>query len=1170
MKLSTTKNRLLSGLASILLGATSGWSVTAHADLSISDVPLYLAANVEPNIMFTLDDSGSMQWEFMPGDNFRYTIYLFPVPSSLYGDTIYANQIPTFKDDNVHNLYARSPENNKVFYNPDITYEPWAKSDNTLWTDANPTAAYYNPSNTSAGTIDLTSQQTESACWFTHTSSLSSAYGDPCSGSHTYWPITYYLYNSGSKLLPGSYTKVQITSSTPAGATFTSPSGIVRTRDQEIQNFANWFQYYRSRISMARAAVGRAFAEQGESMRVGFAAINQGSTSVDGESTSVVVRGVRPFTYGSTDRSGFFDELYTHPIGNAGTPLRRALNTVGKYFERTSNRGPWGNTPGTDDSTAHMECRQSYNILMTDGYWNGPNPWSTSASDPGNVDNSTGPTIARPGDTDYQYTPENPYKDSYSLTLADVAMKYWYRDLRTDLANKVPKNGSDPAVWQHLVNFTVGLGVTGTLDPDTDLPSLTSGTISWPNPGGTADSPEKLDDLWHAAVNSRGGYFSATDPETFAIALGKTLASIAARAESSASSVAANSTRLDTDTLVYQARFDSTDWSGELFAYTLDPTDGSIVTPPKWDAGQLIPAAAMRNIFTLNDTTGNGVTFVSGSLSAGQMAELNKDIDGTVDGLGSQRVAWLRGDSSAEERSGGPFRDRVQTVLGDIINSDPFYAGRQDFGYSVLAAPEGTAYTTFRSSSAYTTRPDMLYVGANDGMLHGFNATTGVESFAYVPATLYPKLTDLTSPKYDHQYYVDGSPRVGDAYIDVGSGNEWRSVLVGSTGAGGRSVFALDVTDPASFSAGDVLWELSNSELGYSIGQPTIARVKAGDRWVAIFGNGYNSASHKAQLFVVDLATGAVVKTFDTGIGSSASPNGLATPVPVDIDGDRVSDAVYAGDLHGNLWKFDLSNSDVTKWNIAYKSGSTPIPLFTAKDSADAVQPITVRPTVGRHPSGGVMVYFGTGKYFEVGDGVVPASPQVQTFYGIRDNGSDVAGRSSLQAQTILWQGSQTFDSNTAEVRAVSNNTVDYASEDGWYLDLVYGSADSERVVSSALLRHGRVIFTTLIPSGNACDAGGSSWLMELDAVSGKRLDYTVLDLNDDGSFDEKEYVTLSDGTKVPVSGNKSKEGIIRTPGVISAGDVEYKYASGSSGGLERTVEKGDPDAGRQSWRQLR
>lgn len=1160
----SSKNRFSSGVAGALLVLTAGWSAPAQAALDISDVPLYLTANVEPNIMLTFDDSGSMQWDIMPdlytafGRNPGESYYVYPFPSGLYGATDYGNFVPTFTD-NMYNALTRSPQVNSVYYNPAITYLPWKKSDNTDFPNADPAAAFHNPVKTSLGSRNLQTTNTQTANWGSCTAEGTCS---STSESRTFWPAVYFYKTGDAVWNWGSYEKVEIRPGTTSYAGHGRESRTdcvagVCTYAQEIQNFANWYTYYRSRAFTARAGIGRAFAQQGEAMRVGFATLN---------ASPRIVREVRSFT--GSERVEFFEKLYGQKIPEQGTPLRETLIEIGTYYSDPSNSGPWGNTPGSDDSTPHAECRQSYNILMTDGYW------SASSLRVGNVDKTSGEAISDPDGGSYTYSPANPYQDDHSNTLADVAMKYWNTDLRDDLANRVPTNSKDPAFWQHLVNFTVGLGVSGSLDPTSTRADIDAArNPGWPNPT-TADA-HKLDDLWHAAVNSRGDYFSASNPDAFATALSDTLAAIEARVESSASSVAANSTRLDTETLIYQARFDSTDWSGELFAYSLDPDDGTLVTPPAWDAGQLIPAAGMRNIFTYKDSTTKGIIFQWSNLNATQQAQLNKDIDGTVDALGPNRVAWLRGDSSNEQRFGGSFRNRLQSVLGDIINSDPFYVARQDFGYSVLPSTEGTSYTAFRGSSSYGSRPDMLYVGANDGMLHGFNANTGVEVFAYVPGSIYSKLSHLTSPDYDHKYYVDGSPRVGDAYINLGSGAQWRSVLVGSTGAGGRSVFALDVTSPSSFGTGNVLWELSHSELGYSIGQPTIARLKADDRWVAIFGNGYNSSSHTARLFIVDLASGAVRKVIDTGVGSAANPNGLATPVPVDIDGDRITDAVYAGDLHGNLWKFDLSGSNETSWDIAYRSGSTPIPLYKATDSDGTGQPVTVRPTVGRHPQGGVMVYFGTGKYFEVDDGVVPETPQIQSFYGIRDSGSAVSSRSNLQGQEIQFEGEVTFDSVTANVRAVSNNTVDYATKKGWYLDLVYSDdAKAERVVSSAILRHGRIIFTTLIPSSDPCESGGSSWLMEMDALSGARLDYTVLDLNEDGEFNSEEYVTvtLEDDTevRVPVSGNESKVGIIRTPGVVSAGDREYKYTSGSSGGVGRHVEKGDPDAGRQSWRQLR
>ncbi|MGL5709017.1 MAG: hypothetical protein ACRDDF_12260 [Aeromonas sp.] len=222
-----------------------------------------------------------------------------------------------------------------------------------------------------------------------------------------------------------------------------------------------------------------------------------------------MIRGVT--TFSGTDRTAFFNELYGRDIPAKGTPLRTSLKEVGEYFSRSDNNGPWAAKAGS--TIPHLTCRQSYNILMTDGYWNGDSP--------------------SVGDQD---------KDGINNTLADVAYQYWKTDLRPDLANKVATSTADPANWQHLVNFTVGLGVNGSLNPANGIPSR------WPNP---YDSDEfKIDDLWHAAVNSKGSFFSAADPDTFAEALSGTLAQIAAR-NSSASSVTANATRLDSNPHIY-------------------------------------------------------------------------------------------------------------------------------------------------------------------------------------------------------------------------------------------------------------------------------------------------------------------------------------------------------------------------------------------------------------------------------------------------------------------------------------------------------------------------------------------------------------------------------------------------------------------------------------------
>lgn len=668
-----------------------------------------------------------------------------------------------------------------------------------------------------------------------------------------------------------------------------------------------------------------------------------------------------------------------------------------------------------------------------------------------------------------------------------------------------------------------------------------------------------------AAAGGTGSAYHADDYATLN-AVFNTIFSDILYKTSSASTVATNSTRLSTETVIFQARFNSADWSGQLLAIPLN-SDGSIGSV-LWDAADLIPAHTARNIKTWSGTA--GIDFDWNSLSSAQKTS-----------LGSESVLnYLRGDAGGEVRNGGTYRNRSK-LLGDIVNSDPVFVGMQNFGYDILPGAEGATYKAFLATKVGV--PRMLYVGANDGMLHGFDATTGVERMAYIPNAVIGNLPVLASPGYAHRYYVDGSPWVGDAYFN----SAWRSVLVGSTGAGGKAVFALDVSNPASFSASHVLWEFTHGQLGFTIGQPMIARLNNG-RWAAIFGNGYASTGGTAKLFIVYLDANAAdgwqegtdFLVFDT---NTATANGLSSPTPYDQNGDRIADYVYAGDLQGNVWKFDLSSSNTSQWKVANKSGSTNIPFFTARSATNQVQPITGPIEIGPAPPGkaGVMLYFGTGRFFAVGDNL---STQVQSFYALWDSftnnneityscsGSSCNRNTALQAQTILYEGP---GPGTQTVRVSSNNGVNYSTRRGWYMDLLppSGTAKGERVVSAPLLRHGRAIFTTLIPSSDPCKFGGDSWLMELNASTGGRLDYSAFDLNDDNLFNASDYVTVSIGgvsQTVPISGLASKAGIIKTPTVISAGEKEYKLASGTTGEIASVKEKGGGAGfGRVSWQEL-
>jgi type IV pilus assembly protein PilY1 len=394
----------------------------------------------------------------------------------------------------------------------------------------------------------------------------------------------------------------------------------------------------------------------------------------------------------------------------------------------------------------------------------------------------------------------------------------------------------------------------------------------------------------------------------------------------------------------------------------------------------------------------------------------------------------------------------------------------------------------------------MVYVGANDGMLHGFDANSGTEVFGYVPHNVIANLPALADPAYAHRFYVDQTPYVGDACVGSGPTScTWKTVLVGSTGAGGQGVFALDVTHPESMGAGStasgtLLWDLDGKgaagtlptnangdpDLGYPIGKPMVARLNNGD-WSAIFGNGYLSSNGCAVLFIVRLSDGQITRIGTSGAPGATSSctsaslnnsNGLGPVTLADVNGDMTTDYVYAGDLQGNMWKFDLHTaSAVPTGNVA--GGQL---LFAASPGClpgampSTCQPITSAPALGKALPGmtGTMVYFGTGRMFATGD---LGTTTTQSFYAILDqgNGSTVS-KGSLVQQTITDNGNNT--------RSISGNPV---VAPGWFADLpVLG----ERMTFSPLLLDGYVVFATEIPTSNSCTASGTGWIMAVPTTS--------------------------------------------------------------------------------------
>src|SRR5690606_29369827 len=466
-------------------------------------------------------------------------------------------------------------------------------------------------------------------------------------------------------------------------------------------------------------------------------------------------------------------------------------------------------------------------------------------------------------------------------------------------------------------------------------------------------------DWWHSngdVLSSNSGtsfhrpdnYYLAGEAADMVDSLTRAFARISAEVRSSASSVAANSTRLGSDTAVFQAAFDSTNWSGDLQAFRIND-DGTISDTASWSAASKLDSMSVsginnRKILTIlppvaagggSFVSTTGSTFTWAGLSSDQKEALRQPAGGgtplLADTVGQDRLDYLRGIRS-DEQPDGIFRKR-DSRLGDIVNSDPQFVHKQDFGYALLDQSQaflnssiGDAYQAYRQSGTYQSRPPMVVVAANDGMLHGFDASLGgsggTELFAFVPNGALEHLYELTLPEYQHRFYVDGSPRIADAWFNSG----WHTIVVGTTGAGGRSVFALDITNPAGMSQSSVLWEFTHPDMGNTIAQPAVAPLPNGKFGVVVT-SGYDTGEDDGVIWILDPANGSILHSITlTGSGE------LGAPLVADLNSDRVADRIYVGDTEGNLWRVDLVGSNTSQWQppADLLAGSTPLPLFVA------------------------------------------------------------------------------------------------------------------------------------------------------------------------------------------------------------------------------------------------
>ena len=625
------------------------------------------------------------------------------------------------------------------------------------------------------------------------------------------------------------------------------------------------------------------------------------------------------------------------------------------------------------------------------------------------------------------------------------------------------------------------------------------------------------------------GYFLARRPDLLEDQLRKALDTLA---RNSNAAPAVSSSQLVSDSFKYIAKFDSTTVDGNIEAYKVDSL-GFFSTVASWRAGQLLrlrtsgvdgaggDKGGSRQIITNSGSTASA--FRWDSLTTSYKVQMSTSSLNKLTEANAQLVLdYLRGDQSKEGPNG--LRVRGDNILGPVINATPWIQDRPRAYYPEASFP---GYQAF--ANAQRNRDKLLWVGANDGMLHAFNAETGAEVFAYVPGALANRLAEIplqrgtpgrtrlnganfvqgteSLPNGTVWPYVDGSPYTGDVLVTSGADPIWRTYAFGSLGRGGKSIYALDVTDltklgTAEANPGDIFkWQFSrddDEDLGYIVGDTTI---NAGSKQAApiiklnngkfalVLGNGQKSANGKAALYLLYVNgpvggtwTGNYVKIVaDSPAGKD---NGLSTPTWVDLDGNGTADVVYAGDLKGNLWKFNLGSTDPSAWAVAYKSGTVNKPLFTAVDDTTPL-PITAAPEFAFSPYGGLVITFGTGNAFGSTD--FPKTARTQRVYGIwdRPNFSEAGGRALPTGLGTLVARSYQRQADGSVIVTGSPAAIDWTTKDGWYFNL---PGSSEMVLSDPEIRAGVLTFTSVRPKTTTdnCSNTPDAALYTIDPISGK------------------------------------------------------------------------------------
>jgi type IV pilus assembly protein PilY1 len=948
------------------------------------------------------------------------------------------------------------------------------------------------------------------------------------------YDATYQYPRFGSQAGDAVFARTNIVpgrSSYPKAAARTDCSGASCSYDEEMTNFANWYAYYKTRNQMMKSAVGLAFKPLTARYRVGLATLSE---AAEGRAMTQL-----PADFETTARANWYASLYAMD-GDGSTPTRKAMQSIGEMYANTGNYVFTGS-----QRVVQYPCQQNYMILTTDGYWNGGNVPGVASND--EVENAARFCTRRGGcvDTRHQGT----------SSLADIAL-YWYNggsaastvSLRPDLEPDMTKEGQVPAgpgenAHLHVNTYTLGLGVDGmmTYEKDYDKSPKAGGDYAnvingvsrgcpwndnneyvWPDPqtGGTDSTVQaRVDDLWHAAVNGHGKYFAASAPDDVVAGLASALNAMEIRSGAAAAAATSTPNISQEDNDLYADTFTTVQWWGELANKKINIVDGRVDPVPVWTTtdslGLRVGANSDERTIYMAGAGGLGTlrpfrysdgweSLLKGWFNNVCDSQLSqcislRDDEKLVVNSGANIVDWLRGQQGNADghllraytkTQAPPYRTAgVPIVLGDIVSSKPAYVRDPRKAYTF------DDYAAFRVAQA--GRAATIYVGANDGMLHAFDAAdNGAERWAYVPRITMKKLARQASLSYptNHQFTADGSPEVSDVQI----GGQWRTVLVAGLNGGGRGYYALDVTDPA---APVGLWELcadsavctrNDPDIGLTFGNPQFG--KWNNRWVVFLTSGYNNVpgtdgvntgDGRGYLYIVDVATGEVLNKTTTDSGSVATPSGFAriTAISPNPFFDPVMTYVYGGDNDGKMWRFDLTTSGLVRKSLMGNAGSN--------------QPVTTRPEVttckatvtdasGRASTQAkTVVVYGTGRMLHLDDIRMTATQSVYVLGDSPDEATPWRQTPAMAKQTLRLVSAP----GGPQQMTISGDDVDFSRQAGWYADFDLNTG--ERVTIDPKVVGGTLGVVTNIPkNSDDCNVGGKANFYQLDVCTGHYLEH--------------------------------------------------------------------------------